>query len=70
MFNEISIFFFLDLRLILLEIQMLLHRFIQNNVTFDNYLGRNLNANNNERLYFKVTTNTGKKENHGYLPIE
>ncbi|XP_012279076.1 uncharacterized protein LOC105698984 [Orussus abietinus] len=50
-----------DLQVALVEIQMTMHRFIQENITFDNYQGRSVNTNGGERLYFKVETEVGPK---------
>ncbi|XP_017886517.1 uncharacterized protein LOC108628834 [Ceratina calcarata] len=50
-----------DLQKALVEIQMSIHRFIQENITFDNYQGRSLNMNGQERLYFRVETEVGTK---------
>lgn len=49
-----------DVQKALLEIQMLMNTFITENITMDNFQGRSVNYNGNERLYFKVTTRNGK----------
>lgn len=50
-----------DFQAAMIEIQMAMYRFIQQNLTFDNYQGRSLNTNNQVRLYFKVQTESGTK---------
>ncbi|XP_014214078.1 uncharacterized protein LOC106643444 [Copidosoma floridanum] len=44
----------------LVEIQILIYRFIQDNITIDNYLGRDVNTNGAEQLLFRVKTRDGR----------
>lgn len=43
----------------MVEVQLAMHNFIQENLTYANYQGRSLNTEGQERLYFKVETERG-----------
>ncbi|XP_043270760.1 uncharacterized protein [Venturia canescens] len=51
----------IDFQTAMVEMQMSMHRFMQRNMTFENYQGRSLNTKGQERLYFRVETASGPK---------